>query len=129
MTTAPPPGFPAGQHPPLLPLHRAPATLGAPPGEELFPPQAPTVPADVFIQSEGSVITETSHSDWSTLQGPATTDPDVWSVTSGAPSLAEQEATPGLRHLSEEAEVLLLCYLKEFYTVRPDAAEQQPRGG
>ena len=98
MTTAPPPGFPAGQQPPLFPLHRAPATLGAPPGEELFPPQAPTVPADVFTQSEGSVITETSHSDWSTLQGPATTDPDVWSVTSGAPSLAEQEATPGLRH-------------------------------
>ena len=127
MTTAPPPDFPAGQQPPFFPLHRAPATLGAPPGEESFPPQAPAVPADVLTQSEGSVITETSHSDWSSLQGPATTDPDVWSVTSGAPSLAEQDATPGLRHLSEEAEALLLRYLKEFYTLLfRSGAETEP---
>ena len=41
--------------------------------------------------------------------------------------LVEQEATLGLTHLSEEAEALLLRYLKEFYAVQPDAAEQQPR--
>ena len=127
MTTAPPPGYPAGQQPPIFPPHRAPATLGAPPGEEAFPPQAPPVPADEFTQSEGSVFTETSRSDWSTIQGSATADPDVWSVTSGAPSIMDQEATLGLKHLSEEAEALLLRYLKEFYAVQPDAAEQQPR--
>ena len=48
-------------------------------------------------------------------------------MTSGAPSMVEQEATPGLKHLSEETEALLLRYLKEFYAVQPDAAEQQPR--
>ena len=127
MTTAPPPVFPAGQQPSLFPPHRAPAALGAPPGEEFFPPQAHAVPADVPTQSEGSIITETSHSDWSSLQGPTTADPDVWSVLSGAPSLVEQEATLGLKHLGEEAEALLLRYLKEFYAVQPDAAEQQPR--
>ena len=127
MTTAPPPVFPAGQQPSLFPPHRAPAALGALPGEEFFPPQAPAVPADVPTQSERSIITETSHSDWSSLQGPSTTDPDAWSVISGAPSLVEQEATLGLKHLSEEAEALLLRYLKEFYAVQPDAAEQQPR--
>ena len=96
MTTAPPPVFLAAKQPPLISPHRAPAALGAPPGEEFFPPQAPAVPADVSTQSEGSIITETSHSDWSSLHGPPTADPDVWSVTSGAPSLVEQEATPGL---------------------------------
>ena len=123
MTTAPP----AGQQPSLFPPHRAPAALGAPPGEEFFPPQAHTVTAEVSTQSEGSIFTETSQSDWSTLQGPTTADTDVWSVISGAPSLVEQEATLGLKHLSEEAEALLLRYLKEFYAVQPDAAEQQPR--
>ena len=127
MTTAPPPGYPAGQQPPIFPPHRAPAALGAPPGEEAFPPQAPPVPADEFTQSEGSVFTESSRSDWSTIQGSATADPDVWSVTSGGPSIMDQEATLGLKHLSEEAEALLLRYLKEFYAVQPDAAEQQPR--
>ena len=127
MTTAPLPGYPAGQQPPIFPPHRAPAALRAPPGEEAFPPQAPPVPADEFTQSEGSVFTETSRSDWSTIQGSATADPDVWSVTSGAPSIMDQEATLGLKHLSEEAEALLLRYLKEFYAVQPDAAEQQPR--
>ena len=39
----------------------------------------------------------------------------------------DQEVTLGLEHLSEEAEALLLRYLKEFYAVQPDAAEQQPR--
>ena len=62
-----------------------------------------------------------------TVQGPTTADTDVWSVTSGAPSLVEQEATLCLTHLSEEAEALLLRYLKDFYAVQPDAAEQQPR--
>ena len=124
MTTAPPPVFPAGQQPSFFPPHRAPAALGAPPGEEFFPAQAHAVPADVHTQSEGSIITETSQSDWSSLQGPTTADPDVWSVISGAPSLVEQEATLGMKHLSEEAEALLLRYLKEFYAVQPDAAEQ-----
>ena len=50
MTTAPPPVFPAGQQPSLFPPHRAPAALGAPPGEEFFPPQAHAVPADVPTQ-------------------------------------------------------------------------------
>ena len=48
-------------------------------------------------------------------------------MTSGVPSLVEQEATPGLKHLSEEAEALLLRYLNKFYAARPGAAEQQPR--
>ena len=127
MNTAPPPVFPAGQQPALFPPHRAPAALGAPPGEESFPPQAHTVPAESSTQSEGSIFTETSESDWPTLHGPTTVDTDVLSVTSGAPSLVEQEATLGLKHLSEEAEALLLRYLKEFYAVQPDAADQQPR--
>ena len=126
MTTAPPPVFPAGQQPSLFPPHRAPAALGAPPGEEFFPPQAHTVPAEVSTQSEGSIFTETSQSDWSTLQGPTTVDTDVLSVTSGAPSLVEQEATLGLKHLSEEAEALLLRYLKEFYAVQPTLPSSSP---
>ena len=127
MTTAPPPGYPAGQQPPIFPPHRAPAALGAPPGEECFPLQAPPVPADEFAQSEGSVSTETSRSDWSAIQEATTADPDVWSVTSGPQSIMDQEATLGLKRLSEEAEAVLLRYLKEFYAVQPDAAEQQPR--
>ena len=90
-TIAPPPVQPAGQQPQL---NRAPAALGAPPGEEAFPPQAPAVPAEAFMQFEGSVTTETPNSDWSSLQGPSPTDMDVWS---GAPSLVEQEAAPGLK--------------------------------
>ena len=85
------------------------------------------MPAEAFMQFEGSVTTETPNSDWSSLQGPSPTDTDVWSVTTGAPSLVEQEAAPGLKHLSEEAEALLLRYLNEFYSVQPDTAEQQPR--
>ena len=88
------PVLPAGQQPQL---NRAPAALGAPPGEEAFPPQAPTVPAEAFMQFEGSVTTETPNSDWSSLQGPSPTDTDVWSVTTGAPSLVEQEAASGLK--------------------------------
>ena len=113
-TMAPPPVFPAGQQPSLFPPHRAPAALGAPPGEEFFPPQAHTVPAEVSTQSEGSIFTETSQSDWSTLQGPTTVDTDVWSVTSGAPSLVEQEATLGLTHLSEEAKACSSAIWKIF---------------
>ena len=73
-TMAPPPVQPAGQEPQL---NRSPATLGAPPGEEAFPPQAPAVPAEAFMQFEGSVATETPNSDWSSLQGPSPTDTDV----------------------------------------------------
>ena len=137
----PPPGLPP-QFQPLLPwprrrlpwqasthgqvpLSRAPAALGAPPGEEAFPPQAPTMPMGFFARPEGSIISDTSESDWSSLPEPAPADFDVWSVTSGALSLAELEAAPGMKHLSEEAEVLLLRYLKEFYTVQLDAAAQQ----
>ena len=121
---APPPVPPAGQQPQL---NRAPAALGAPPGEEAFPPEAPAVPAEAFMQFEGSVTTETPNSDWSSMQGPSPTDTDVWSVTTGVLSLVEQEAAPGLKHLSEEAEALLLRYLNKFYSVLPDTAEQQPR--
>ena len=124
MTTAPPPDYPAGQQPPIFPPHRAPAALGAPPGEEAFPPQAPPVPADEFTQSEGSVFTESSLSDWSTRirhRRPGRVVGDF-----RGPSIMDQEATLGLKHLSEEAEALLLRYLKEFYAVQPDAAEQQP---
>ena len=85
---------PAGQQPQL---NRAPAAMGAPPGEEAFPPQAPAVPAEAFMQFEGSVTTKTPNSDSSSLQGPSPTDTDVWSVTTGAPSLVEQEAAPGLK--------------------------------
>ena len=52
--------------------------------------------------------------------------PDVWSVTSAAPS--EAEAPPALRHLSEEAEALLLRYLGEFYSVPADPVTDQARG-
>ena len=63
-------------------------------GEEAFPPQAPTVPAEAFMQFEGSVTTETPNSDWSSLQGPSPTDTDVWSVTTGAPSTSARRPRP-----------------------------------
>ena len=107
------------------PSSRAPAALGAPPGEEAFPLQAPAPPTGLFERSEGSVISGTLDSDWSSLPEPAPSDSDVWSVTSGAPSLVEHEAALGMKHLSEEAEALLLHYLKEFYAVQPDAAAHQ----
>ena len=47
-------------------------------------------------------------------------------MTSAAPS--EAEAPPALRHLSEEAEALLLRYLGEFYSVPADPATDQARG-
>ena len=88
---------PAGQQPQL---NRAPAALGAPPGEEAFPPQAPTVPVEAFMQFEGSVTTETPNY-WSSLQGPS----------------------PTARRLRPCS----FWYLNEFYSVQPDTAEQQPR--
>ena len=121
---------PASMAPPLTGQqprpNQAPAALGAPPGEEAFPFQAPAVPAGMFIQPEDPIITEASASDWSSQPGLSPAESDVWSVTSGTPSLLEQEATPGLKHLSEEAEALLLRYMSEFYSVQPDTAEQQP---
>ena len=47
---------------------------------------------------------------------------DFW----GSVPLIEQEAAPGLKHLSEEDEALLLRYLNEFYLVQPVTAVQQP---
>ena len=68
------------------------------------------------------------NSDWSPLPESSTTDADVWSVTSTAPALSEAEAPPALRHLSEEAEALLLRYLGELYSVPADPAASQPQG-
>ena len=108
-------------------LGRAPAALGAPPGEETYPTRAPHVPVASGFQPEESSTTEASVSDWSSVQGPPPSDSDAWSVTSGAPSLIEPEASPGLKHLGEEAEALLLRYLNEFYSVQPDTPDQQPQ--
>ena len=170
-------------------VSRAPAALGAPPGEESFPVEADgySVPgsdqataagglasstgsafADVFpplqtgtpSQSRrprpASGLATRAQVDYSMppanfplpltapnpstslLQGllepsaasgsdpPTSNDWDSMSTSSAAPSLAGTEAPPGLRHLSEEAEALLLRYLEEFYTVRPDPVEHQP---
>ena len=74
-----------------------PSGTGSPARGGAFPPQAPAVPAEAFMQFEGSVTTETPNSDWSSLQGLSPTDTDIWSVTTGAPSLVEQEAAPGLK--------------------------------
>ena len=111
---------PAYQIPRRVSPNRAPAALGAPPGVPEFPTGAHTQPV-------GSALSVSSESDWPSVSGAAPTDPDTWSVTSGAPSLLGQEASPGLRHLSEEAEALLLRYMEEFYTVQPNTAEQQPQ--
>ena len=118
---------PAYQIPRRVSPNRAPAALGAPPGEEFFPPQVPELPTGAHTQPVGSALSVASESDWPSVSGAAHTDTDTWSVTSGAPSFVEQEASPGLRHLSEEAEALLLRYMEEFYTVQPDTAEQQPQ--
>ena len=111
-------------------ISRAPAALGAPPGEETFtlpmgPPPPPPAREREYVDPISSASSE---SDWSLTPDPSATDVDGGSVTSTAPTLSEMEAPPALRHLSEEAEALLLRYLGEFYSVPADPAADQPQG-
>ena len=115
---APPPIPPVARPHPSLQQSRAPAALGAPPGEESFFPRAPAT-----MQGPSSGTDDVS-SEWSS-GGRSHEDSDIWSVTSGAPSVLEQEPAPGLRHIGEEAEALLLRYLGEFYSVPAETPESQ----
>ena len=144
---------------PNPPPNRAPAALGAPPGEETFPvyPPAPPVlrpsgpgvlqppaqpasrpsvpgalrgdaaaplrePTPLSAHADGFEspisVSDTDRSSW-----PESSAPDTWSTVSGAPSLASAEVLPGLRHLGEEAEALLLRYMGEFYAPPLEPAE------
>ena len=110
-------------------ISRAPAALGAPPGEESFTlPMGPPPPPDRERDYADPLLSVSPNSDWSPLPESSATDADVWSVTSTAPALSEAEAPPALRHLSEEAEALLLRYLGELYSVPADPAASQPQG-
>ena len=88
----------------------------------------PPPPPDRERDYADPLLSVSSESDWSSLPESSATDADVWSVTSTAPALSEAEAPPALRHLSEEAETLLLRYLGEFYSVPADPAAGQPQG-
>ena len=124
---APPPAPPAGRPHRTTPSSRAPAALGAPPGEESFPPQAPVPRPGLMqgLQSDTDDSSSVAGSEWSSSLGRSHGDSDILSVTSGAPSVLEQEAPPGLRRLGEEAEALLLRYLGEFYSVATETPESQ----
>ena len=100
-----------------------PAALGAPPGEETVfsrPLAPPPPPRAESIASSIPIGT-----DWTSYRASSTTGPDSMSTTSGAPSLREQDIPSGLRRLGEEAEALLLRYLREFYAAAPEEAPQQ----
>ena len=101
---------------------RAPAALGAPPGEETFPMQtpAPSLP----LPAGASDTASSGGSAWTSITGRTPMHSDTTSVVSSA-STREQEGPPRLRQLGEEAEALLLRYLPEFYSVKED--EPQPK--
>ena len=120
---APPPAPPAARSHRAIPQSRAPAALGAPPGEESFPPHAPVSMQGLHTETDDS--TSVAGSEWSSSLGRSRGDSDILSVTSGAPSALEQEAPPGLRRLGDEAEALLLRYLGEFYSVTTETPESQ----
>ena len=120
---APPPAPPAARSHRAIPQSRAPAALGAPPGEESFPPHAPVPMQGLHTETDDS--TSVAGSEWSSSLGRSRGDSDILSVTSGAPSALEQEAPPGLRRLGDEAEALLLRYLGEFYSVTTETPESQ----
>ena len=127
--TAPPPAPPSPAYPGTGRISRAPAALGAPSGEESFTlPMGPPPPPDRERDSADPLLSVSPDSDWCPLPKSSATDADVWSVTSTAPALSEAEAPPALRHLSEEAEALLLRYLGELYSVPADPAASQPQG-
>ena len=128
--TAPPPVPPVGrrlpQAPPSLPQappSRAPAALGAPPGEESFLPHAPVPVQGATEDTEDT--TSVAGSDWSSAFSRSYPGTDAVSVTSGAQSVMEQEALPSLKRLGEEAEALLLRYLGEFYSAAAEGPRQQ----
>ena len=124
--TAPPPAYP---DPGMGRISRVPAALGAPPGEESFTlPIGPPPPPARERDPADPLLSVSPDSDWSPLPKSSATDADVWSVTSTAPALSEAEAPPALRHLSEEAEALLPCYLGDLYSVPADPAASQPQG-
>ena len=120
---APPPAPPAARSHRAIPQSRAPAALGAPPGEESFPPHAPAPMQGLHTVTDDSA--SVTGSEWSSSLGRSRGDSDILSVSSGAPSAFEQEAPPGLRRLGDEAEALLLRYLGEFYSVTTETPESQ----
>ena len=120
---APPPAPPAARSHRATPQSRAPAALGAPPGEESFPPHAPVPMQGLHTETDDS--TSVAGSEWSSSLGRSRGDSDILSISSGAPSVLEQEAPPGLRRLGDEAEALLLRYLGEFYSVPTETPESQ----
>lgn len=136
--------------PSAAPRPSCPAALGAPPGEEsmvppaqfmtrMGPPPAPVpgpcrTPIENVLPQGREVVYQTfsdppalagedtaSVSDDFSSYDTASSNQDVFSVSSGAPPSLEPDIAPGLRHLSEEAEALLLRYLSEFYAVQPAA--------
>ena len=111
---------PAERRPRMYPPARAPAALGAPPGEETLHTWERPLP-----QSAPGTSPRESGSDWGSMPQSAFTDSDIISVTSGAPSTRDLEPPSGLRHLSEEAQALLLRYLGEFYTTKTEETAQQ----
>ena len=64
---------------------RAPAALGAPLGEESFPPMGPP-PLPVREREYVDPLSALTESDWSSLPGSSATEADVWSVTSASGS-------------------------------------------
>ena len=91
----PAPHTPAYTDPGMSHSSRAPAALGAPLGEESFPPMGPP-PLPVREREYVDPLSALTESDWSSLPGSSATEADVWSVTSAAPPPpSEAEAPPG----------------------------------
>ena len=105
---------PASRQQPTPARRVAPASLGAPPGEETWP-QAPPL----LARGEPEDPSVFTIPDWSSQASASPLDSDSASMVSGATSLHEIEAPPGMRRLGEEAEALLLRYLGEFYADPP----------
>ena len=80
----PAPHTPAYTDPGMSHSSRAPAALGAPLGEESFPPMGPP-PLPVREREYVDPLSALTESDWSSLPGSSATEADVWSVTSAAP--------------------------------------------
>ena len=90
----PAPHTPAYTDPGMSHSSRAPAALGAPLGEESFPPMGPP-PLPVREREYVDPLSALTESDWSSLPGSSATEADVWSVTSAAPPL-KRKPHPGI---------------------------------
>ena len=133
-----PPGEESTSYPPvssaLLMTH-----MGPPPAPPAPVPRPYRMPSDPVSSQDREVVYQafpdpaglagedsSSVSDEYSSYDTAPSEHDIVSVSSGAPPSLEPDITPGLRHLSEEAEALLLRYLSEFYAVQPAPGGRQP---